>query len=492
VPPLVAAVDLGTSSARALLFDGLGRSVEGAASSVPYEMSTMPDGGVEIEASRLVAIVERAIDDLLARASTLAPASGAKIEAVAVCTFWHSLMGVDAEGRAATPVYSWNDTRASSAARELRDSVDERELHRRTGCVLHASYWPAKLAWLKRSRPEIYKRVAGWMSAGEFLYLRLFGEAVCSVSMASATGLFDQHKAEWDSPLMEVLEVVPERLSPLTDAEALSVRLRPEYARRWAALTDAVWLPALGDGACSNIGSGCVTRESAALMVGTSGALRVMWEAPRVDIPQGLWCYRADRRRYVLGGALSNGGDLFEWMRATLRLGEVEEVEALLSGMKADAHGLTILPFLSGERSTGWAGDARAAIMGMSLDTTPLEILRAGLESVAYRFAAVYDLLVKGIGEPASIIASGAAMLHSEAWAQIISDVIGKPITVSAESEPSSRGAALMALEAIGAIPALEQVGAAPGRTHLPDAERHRLYAAARLRQQRMYEALIP
>jgi gluconokinase len=210
-----------------------------------------------------------------------------------------------------------------------------------------------------------------------------------------------------------------------------------------------------------------------------------------VKIPRGLWCYRIDSKRFVMGGALSNGGDLFAWMQETLKLGAEDEVEAELARMKADEHGLTLLPFLSGERSTGWQSEARAAITGMSLDTTPIEILRAGLEAVAYRFAAIYDLIAEGLGKPSQVIASGAAVLRSPAWAQIISDVIGADIAVSSEAEASSRGAALMALEALKSIPNVETIEPTTGQIYSPEPESTEIYAEARKRQDRLYEAII-
>ena len=80
------------------------------------------------------------------------------------------------------------------------------------------------------------------------------------------------------------------------------------------------WFPALGDGACDNIGSGCLTPDRFALMVGTSGAMRAVCEHGSMRIPPGLFCYRVDRRRFVLGGALSNGGEVYHWMKRTLSL----------------------------------------------------------------------------------------------------------------------------------------------------------------------------
>ncbi|HEX8184550.1 MAG TPA: gluconokinase, partial [Blastocatellia bacterium] len=491
VPPLVVAIDVGTSSVRATLFDGRGRNIEGAQSRLGYEMNTTADGGVEINAEELIELIFRCLDELHSRIATLALKNGPReIAAVAVCTFWHGLLGIDASDRAVTPLYSWNDTRASSAARDLRGEIDEDEIHARTGCRLHASYWPAKLAWLRRTAPELFNRAGRWASIGEYLHLRLFGHTVCSVSMASATGLFNQNRVAWDEDVLSLVEIGADRLSPVGGIDWHFAGLASRYCARWPLLAEAVWLPAFGDGACDNIGSGCTTRDRAALMVGTSGALRLLWQAQSVTIPRELWCYRADHKHFVMGGALSNGGDLFAWMSETLRLEPREGIELNLAAMEADAHGLTVLPFLSGERSTGWNANARAVIVGLSLDTTPLEVARAGLEAVAYRFNAIYDLVVNALGEPRELITSGAALLRSQTWAQIICDVIGKEMIASAERESSSRGAALLALKHLGAISDLGSVEAARGRTYSPDLNRHARYVRARERHERLYETM--
>ena len=110
------------------------------------------------------------------------------------------------------------------------------------------------------------------------------------------------------------------RLSPISDEPLRG--LRGEWAARWPGLADVPWFPAVGDGACSNVGCGCATRDRLALMVGTSGALRMAWKADSVDIPDGPWCYRVDADRFVMGGALSDGGNLVGWLRKTLRLPE--------------------------------------------------------------------------------------------------------------------------------------------------------------------------
>jgi gluconokinase len=147
--PLVLALDVGTSSVRAILYDALGRAVEGAEAHVPYQMDTTPDGGVEIDARRLLAITSESIDGLLPNAPGLLD----RTCGVACSTFWHSLMGVSAEGEALTPLYSWNDTRSRDDAAALAQRRGVDWVHSRTGAVPHASYYPAKLLWLRRTKP---------------------------------------------------------------------------------------------------------------------------------------------------------------------------------------------------------------------------------------------------------------------------------------------------------------------------------------------------
>jgi gluconokinase len=487
VPPVIVALDVGSSSVRALAFDARGRGL-GLECQEAYEPETTPDGGVTIDADRLVELSAAMLDGLLA---ALGPRA-AEVAAVATSTFWHTLVGVGADDRPLTPIYSWADTRSAGAVEALRARVDEKAYHARVGCRLHTSYLPARLWWLRDEASDAYRAVRRFMSFGEYLGLRLFGELRTSVSMASGTGLFDQWTRRWDAPILEALSLEPERLGPIVDLDRPFRGLRPEFARRWPALAKVPWLPALGDGACSNVGAGCTRRTQAALMVGTSGAMRVCLTAESVTIPDGLWCYRVDGRRLLLGGSLANGGSLYAWLTETLRLPAAEEAERAVAAMAPDAHGLTMLPFLAGERSLGWVADARAAIVGLSLATAPTAILRAGLETVAYRFAMIHERLREGCPDLEEIVATGGALLASPAWTGIMADALGVPLTPSTEAEGSSRGAALLASEALGLIPTIDAVPAGRGPVVEPDPARHARYRAGLARHRALYDVLVP
>jgi gluconokinase len=478
----ILAVDVGSSSVRAELYDASGTREEGTETKLDYALEYTPEGGVAVDADELLDLIVRAIDGTLRRAGE------ASISGVAASTFWHSVLGLDREGRPTTPVLYWADRRAAGAARELRGGFDEAAVHRRTGCVLHSSYWPAKLLWLSRERTGDFERTERWVSPADYFYERFFGRTHVGTSMASATGLFDQNLRRWDGEVIDALPVEQTQLSPISDEPLRG--LQDEWARRWPALLDVPWFPAAGDGACSNVGSGCTRSDRLALMVGTSGAMRVLWKADSVEIPDGPWCYRADDNRFVMGGALSDGGNLVAWLRETLRLPEPEDTERLLAEMEPGAHGLTFLPLLAGERGPGWADEANGTVAGLSMSSTPVEILRAAMEAVALRFALIAEIIEEASPGEKEVIATGGGLLGSPTWTGIMADALGRPVTTSGIQEASSRGAALLVLERLGELE-IEEAKAPLGETFQPDPERHEIYLEALTRQRRLYEAVL-
>ncbi len=487
-PPYVLALDIGTSSIRAILFDRWGRSIEGLRSRAHYTLHTAPDGTVEADAEEMLHALWGCIDAVTAQLGSLT----GDIAGVASCSLVSNVLGVDEDGRAITPVYTYADTRPAPDVHTLRAHFDEREVHRRTGTLFHTSYLPARFLWLARTQPHLLKRVWRWVSIGEYMELRLFGETAVSYSVASWTGLLDRRRLQWDDELLNFLPIDKHHLSPLTDVHVPRRGLQAPYRHRWPALADIDWFPTVGDGAAANIGSGCVAPERVALTMGTSSAIRVVTSEQVEEIPWGLWCYRVDARRSLPGGALSEGGNVFAWLKDRLQLnGNGQALEEKLAAMPPDGHGLTVLPFLAGERSPGWRGDARATIHGLTLAHTPMDILRAGMESVAYRLGQVFHLLQPILPANVEIIASGGALVHSPTWAQIIADVLGHPLSVSQVPEASARGTALLALETLGVISDIRNAPTFTGRTFVPHEEHHRIYQSAMKRQQELYERLL-
>jgi gluconokinase len=433
----VLALDVGSSSTRAGAYDERGRQA-----AEPARRSYTSSEG-QLDADELL----RAAEAVLAEAGDA--------DALGISCFWHSLLLLDEHERPLTPVLLWQDRRAMPQAEALAERLDAREVHARTGCTFHPSFWPAKLEWLRAEGVLASARRA--VSFADYLFLRLTGELRTSLSSASGTGLLNLRTRSWDAELLDELDVDEALLPPISDEPA------------------GTTFPPLGDGACSNLGAGCVTPDRAALNIGTSGALRVVRQGDP-EPKDGLFSYFLDERRVVEGGAVSDGGNLYAWAQRTLRLDPPDPREP-------DGHGLTFLPLLGGERSLGWNPRASGAVTGLTFETDAADLLQAGLEGIAYRIADIADRL----SDVREVVATGHALLQSEWWMQVFADALGRPVVVSDVAEGSARGAAVYVLERLGA----EADPAPLGRAHQPDPERGEVYAAARERQRQLYEELF-
>ncbi|HJW50227.1 MAG TPA: gluconokinase [Candidatus Limnocylindria bacterium] len=479
--PLVLALDIGTSGLRAFLFDARGRPIAPFVAHADRPVRVSADGEATVDAAERVKAACAAIDSVLKSAGRRA----GEIAAVATSTFWHSLVGVDAQGRPTTRVLTWADTRARGAAAELRREVDPAATHARTGCVLHASYLPAKLRWIREHDAEAYARTRWWMSLGEYLYLRILGARRAGHGMASATGLYDQRARRWDRALLSHLVVGEETLSPIDDAPLTG--MLPAFARRWPALANAKWVPAIGDGACSNVGAGAVGRDTASLFLGTSGAMRVVYASDDPPIVEGGWTYRLDRSRIVAGGALSNGGNVLGWVARSFP--GVDMARALRG---APAGQVIALPLLAGDRSPTWNDAARAAIAGIGLGTTSEDIARAMVEGVAYRVTRLWDVTSRAMPNIDRVIATGGTLLALPWLIQLFADAIDRPLLMSQAGEGSARGAAICALERIGAVPDIAAVRSPVGRTFRPRPDVTARLRVGMERQRELEEALAP
>ncbi len=480
----VVSLDIGTSSVRALLYDDGFTLYETLGAQKKYELTTKPDGSVEVDADVLVQLTFECLDILHAQME----AKGLRAVGVGISTFWHCFLGIDGNDQPTTPVIHLFDTRSGTQMAELTDIFNGAWIHAVTGCMPHTSYWPAKLLWLKETRPDAFANTVRWLSIGEYLLRKISGAGTESTSMISATGIWDQRKNDYCEELLVALGVEQDQLPPVSELDEPRRSLLAFAAERWPYFDGIPWHPAYGDGACNSIGSGCTSPKQFALMVGTSGAMRVVVKQNAVTIPSGIWCYRVNRERFILGGAISNGGEVFRWASKTLQLPPGAEAE--LMDRPPGSHGLTMLPYLAGERSPYWRPELRATITGISLATKPVDILQASLESVSLRFKQIYQLLTKPYALPEQVIASGGALTSSKIWLQMMADALDHQVEESLVREASSRGAAMIAAEQMGLLADLENVPVLLGRTIEPKPAAVGIYNELLGRDLRLFEAL--
>jgi gluconokinase len=470
------AIDIGTSSTRSAIYDARGERLLETTAQVAYPLMAGADGRAELQPEDL----RRAVDAVLAKTFAMwrKVETRGTIAGVGVSCFWHSLMGLDAKKRAITPVYTWADSRCRDAAAALRKNPGEVALHARTGCMARASFWPAKLVWLKKAEPVLFRRVARWVSPAEWIQEMWCGAANVSFAMASGTGLLDGRTLRWDPALLRRCGIAASRLNPVSDAPGKILTAR---ARKFPELANVPWFPAIGDGAASNLGSGATRPGVAAINVGTSAALRVVLEKKPARgplAPFGLFCYRVDESRRLLGGAVSNAGNLRAWALREMKLPDDAAIEKAFAQRPRPAEGLTLLPFWLAERAPTWPEEMPSIIAGVTQATTALDLLQALQEATYLRLARIAQEVEKAAGRRLAFIVSGGIQKSPESL-QRLANVLGRPVYASAEPEASLRGAACFAMEKCGVTPAAVKLGQAIQ----PQANAVRAFARAREKQ---------
>lgn len=478
---LALAMDIGTSSLRTALFSLDGHRRESTTSQQSYSLRTADDGTAELAPAALLAAAIKALTETLSRQEADLALRGQPILVWGASCFWHSLLGADKAFSPVTPIYTWADSRCAPDAARLRETFSESEVHARTGCMLRASFWPAKLAWLRRTQKPLARRVAHWMSPSDFVLAQLCGKLRPSLSMTSGAGMLDLASRRWDEEIARAVGFSPTHEPGFVDSEPLF--LAAKFARKFPRLSETPILPAIGDGAASNLGSGATRRGVAAINYGTSSAARFVRRGSYRPAPLGIFCFAVDAERWLLGGATSNAGNVNQWASEVLHVDQ--EAEADSRRNDEPSRSLVALPFLNGERAPTWCENLPAVFLGIRQHHTAADLHRALADATFIRLAQIVAPLEKADGGKLRFVISGGLSRSASAVRRLV-NALNRPCHTSNEPEASLRGAAVFALEELG------YKVAAPEWSGLikPEPRLARLYTAARKRQTLLEEGI--
>jgi gluconokinase len=375
----------------------------------------------------------------------------------------HSMLAVDDRGDPLTGVMTWADGRALEQARTVAAAPIGMGLYRETGCPAHGMYPIYKVMWLRENKPEIFQHARWYVSAKEYVGFRLTGAWQVDYSLAAGSGFLNTHTLQWSDSALELAGIRQEQLSPLAAPVAMLGKLQPDIAARMGIPANTPVITGSSDAVNSSIGAGAVAPTQATLMIGTSGALRVVSPRPVLDPKSRSWCYAIDERHWLVGGAINNGGAAVSWLRDCLnqaRSGQplaFDDVLALAGRAPAGSGGLICLPFFAGERSPNWNLNARAAFFGMGLAHELRHMARALLEGIGFRFKSLLQVLTEIGLDVKQIVASGG-FTQSDLWLQNMADVLGRDLDVPVWGETSALAAAFWASLAAGRADSVEDI----------------------------------
>jgi gluconokinase len=481
---LVLAVDVGTSSVRAMVFDAAGDVTARGKRSystirpAPYLEEQDPDT-IRNE-------TYRAMIGCLAQ-------SGAAPERVGAICFSSQLYGIialDATDRPMTRNIVWSDGRAEPQAEAMKAAGVQGRLYPITGCPMNSIYPIAKLAWLGETEPEIFRHARRFVSIKEYVVAPLISDWVVDHSMASATGLFDIHQRRWHPEALAAVGVTEGRLSrPVSGTEGF--RLVAGSPLAGCSLPDHVQVfLGGGDGPLANLGSGASAPGAVNVDLGTSGAARCTVACPTLDAAGSLWCYCLTDELWTVGGVITNVGNAYQWLGDNVvgAGGGPRDAYELLNHLATDiepgASGLFFLPYLRKVRSPYWDGRLKGAIYGLTADHNVGHMARGMLESIAFDLRSIIALIRDECAVAERVVLTGG-MARSPILPQLLADVLDQEVFAPENAEGSIAGAAILGLKGLGALDGVDFTGNAhPGRSFTP-------YSSTRVRYDHIYGSYL-
>jgi gluconokinase len=475
--PYFIGLDLGTTRTRAVVFDRGGVAVADASQDYPLETPR------PAWAEQNPLLVYQAALTCLRNVMRIETISPADIAGVGLSGTLHNIIAIDESGDPLTPAMIWADTRATREVAEIRRSTDATRLYTRTGCPVHPMYPIAKLRWLRHEQPALFSSARRFISIKDFVFQRLVGGFAIDFSVASGTGMLALQTRTWDEEALSLAGVTEDQLGELVEP-TFTGPLTRESAIATGLLAGTPVAIGAGDGVLSALGTGTLAPGQMTAMIGTSGAVRVVTDEPRVDREGRTWCYYLASGLWVAGAAIHNAGMAYDWTaEKLLRISADDDqdhtrLSSWAEDVPAGSGGLIFLPFLAGERSPYWNANARGVLFGLSINHDYRHIVRATLEGVCYRMRSCFQALDEVAGPIREIRAAGG-FVHSPLWLQMLGDVLGQPLLVPNTTESSALGAAVLSMLADGAIESLDDVAQMVSieRRVQPDPERHATYS---------------
>ena len=474
-------VDVGTTGVRAIAYQPDGTSISSAEALYPLD-TPHPDWAEQNPAQIYDAVehvVRETADALRYKRKALA--------GVALSAVMHSFVALDADKNLLTNMMTWADSRSSDIVKEMK--TDEnlcRSFYQKTCCPIHACYPLTKILWLRKHHPEIFSRMRYIGSIKDYVFANFTGEWVVDKSVASSSGIYNAAELAWDKEILAYMGIAEDYMPPVVSTTYQHAILSAAAERMHLPVGLPIVIGAT-DGVLVNVGIGAVRPGQISATIGTSGALRMLTEKPKVD-PQGrTWCYNLTDDMWVAGGAINNGGIILRWIRdkvchyggAQMENLDIDAYDLMMmkaGRIDAGADGLIMLPFFTGERAPYWNSELRGMFFGLSLNHGRSHMIRAAMEGICYSLNSVL-LALRDFSEIQDIRVSGS-FSKSPLWLQIMADVFGEEITLPDNSEGAAFGAAVLGFISSGIMQSIGDTAALvhPKKIYRPQPEESRVY----------------
>lgn len=439
---MVLGVDVGTTAVKVLLLDGEARPLRVAER--PHPLLTPHPGFAEEDPGTWWHGVVEGIREVL---QGFDPAG---VKALGVSGMVPAVVLHDAKGRPLAPAPLQNDARAVAEIRELRERFGDEWLFARTGSIWNQQVVAPKLLWLRRHRPEIWRKVS-WVSGSyEHVAFRLTGARYQEANWALESGLFDPVGRRWLEDILEAVEASPNLFGPVRNPLEVVGGVVREAAEATGLPKGLPVIAGSADHIAAALAAGLLSPGEAVLKLGGAGDF--LYAVDRfAPVPELFIDFHDVPGLFVLNGCMATTGSLLRWFRDGFQRGaSFAELDREAEGVPPGGEGLLVLPYFLGEKTPVHDPEARGTVVGLTLAHTPAHLWRALLEGVGYAYRHHVEVLeARGHRVERYLVLDGGA--RSPLWRKILASVLEAPLVYLAGGERGSAyGVAFLAGVAAG------------------------------------------
>jgi len=499
-------IDVGTTNVKVALARADGRVVASAQRALEIRRS----GDVaEQDADATIAHLVDAVQAI----TSAHPAEAAAVECIGVCSQYSSVVPVDTRGRAVGPMVMWQDQRGT----DLSFDIMARDENAFFTFIEHHGLPPVgsglslgHILHLQHERPDVHAATAAYLEAMDLVTARLTGRICASQHSTFTYQLCDNRElgvTAYDDELVKLSGVDRTRLPGLIPVDAAVGTLSPDAAAQLGLPATATVYAGTNDTATVAVATGAFQPGRAGLAIGTTSVLVDAVPDFRGDLEHQLLSMPGPYRdRYVVWAENGLAGKVLEHVLhnvvypadelADHSVGDpFAALDETLRATRAGAGGVMFLPWLAGAQAPQSNTAARGGFVHMSLETTRRDLVRAVVEGVAHNLRALLPHVEAFTGEAIEEIAFVGGAARSAPWAQVLADVLGRPVIALRTPEAAvARATALLALERAGVLTraALDREPSDPRARYEPDPETRALYADRHVQFEAAYAALLP
>lgn len=480
--PCAIGLDLGTSGVKAVLLAADGQLLAEATS--PLTAQQPQPGWSEQAPADWLAAADAAMRALRSQASGT---DWSAVRALAIAGQMHGAVLLDAQGAVLRPAILWNDGRSQAQCALLEQRApDSRRI---TGNQAMAGFTAPKLLWVAQHEPAIFERTARVLLPKDWLSWTLTGVAATDASDAAGTLWLDLHTRDWSETMLAATGLARSHMPVVHEGPDAVGTLLPHWCSEWGLSGPVQVAAGAGDNAAGAVGIGAVQPGQGFVSLGTSGVLFVTTDGPAPNPARGVhsFCHALPGTWHQMAVLLSAAASL-AWLSCLTGTGAAELL-APLDG-RPRAHAPLFLPYLSGERTPHADPGARGAFIGLAASTTRDDLAQAVIEGVAFAFADGLDALAEAGPVPPQLLAIGGGA-RSDAWLQLLADVLHRPVARAAGAEVGpALGAARLAQLALGLDRSDVLRSPAVERLFEPSAAHQQVLAPRRARFKQAYAPL--